>query len=97
MSDELRDDEYTPSMKRIRLEYMAMSEDSYGDPDLPLLEMKFDRALEVEVERRVAEATAEAWDEGERHESEYLRMFGQFCHNPQNPYRAASIETGGEK
>ena len=59
MSDELRDDEYTPSMKRIRLEYMAMSEDSGGDPDLPLLGMKFDRALEVEIARRVAEAKAE--------------------------------------
>ena len=63
-SDELRDDEYTPSMKRIRLEYMAMSEDSGGDPDLPLLGVRFDRALEVEIARRVAEARMAGYRDG---------------------------------
>ena len=33
---------------------------------------------------------ADAWDEGERHESRYLDMWGQFCPGTQcNPYRKA--------
>ena len=102
MSDELRDE---PSIERVAdlysWAYAWRSRDGDDDTDLSALRKRnraeFDRALDAEVARRVAEAKAEAWDEGERHESEYLRMFGQFCHNPQNPYRAASIETGGEK
>ena len=38
----------------------------------------------------VARERAAAWDEGERHESEYLATWGQFCPNPQNPYRVVS-------
>jgi len=38
-------------------------------------------------------AQAQAWDEGERHESDYLATWGQFCpHRDCNPYR----EQGGE-
>jgi len=37
--------------------------------------------------RTLAQASAKiGWDEGERHESEYLNMWGQFCPNPVNPY-----------
>ena len=44
----------------------------------------------LELSQQVAEAKAEAWDEGERHESEYLATWGQFCPNPENPYRVVS-------
>lgn len=35
----------------------------------------------------VAQAKADAWDEGNRHEAEYLDTWGQFDPNPTNPYR----------
>lgn len=39
----------------------------------------------------VGELLAEAWDEGERHESDYLSTWGQFCpSNNCNPYRVTS-------
>ena len=40
--------------------------------------------------RWLARERAAAWDEGERHESEYLATWGQFCPNPENPYRVVS-------
>jgi hypothetical protein len=37
------------------------------------------------------EVAAHAWDEGERHESEYLATYGQFCPSKTcNPYRPGS-------
>lgn len=41
--------------------------------------------------RTADEALADAWDEGERHESEYLNTWGQFCPGKHcNPYRKAA-------
>ena len=38
-----------------------------------------------------AQVAARAWDEGKRHESEYLATWGQFCpHANCNPYRQES-------
>jgi len=57
-----------------------------------------DQGLSIRDDLRVADAIlpiiarerTAAWDEGERHESEYLATFGQFCPNPENPYRVVS-------
>ena len=72
MDDELWDELFAVvCAKRMNVNTSLGREEGLTDALMPI------------VERRVAEA----WDEGERHESEYLRMFGQFCRNPQNPYR----------
>lgn len=45
-------------------------------------------AVADDVAARVEAALAQAWDEGERHESDYLATWGQFCPlRICNPYR----------
>ena len=86
MSDELRDELKTA----ISTYAFSGSGEEIGTEEVVVDVSDAVLMAERVVERRVAEAKAEAWDEGERHESEYLRMFGQFCPNPQNPYRVVS-------
>lgn len=45
---------------------------------------------EAEFDRWLRQVKAAAWAEGERHESEYLATWGQFCPNPINPYQEAT-------
>ena len=76
-------DEYTPSMRLIRYVWGHGEADrNSAHQDVRKNFEAFDRAVEARV--------AEAWDEGERHESEYLATWGQFCPNPENPYRVVS-------
>lgn len=42
---------------------------------------------EAAFDRWLKKVQADAWAEGERHESQYLATWGQFCPNPINPYR----------
>ena len=61
MSDELRDGGYTPTIVDVQSYYvMARRRELLPQPqDLTPLSREFDRALEAEVVRRVAEATKE--------------------------------------
>ena len=79
MDDELWDELFAVvCAKRMNVNTSLGKEEGLTDALMPI------------VERRVADAKAEAWDEGERHESEYLATWGQFCPNPENPYRVVS-------
>jgi len=92
LSDNPHREPYTPTIADVQSYYvLARRRELPPQPqDLTPLSCEFDRALKAVVVRRVAEAKAEAWDEGERHESEYLATWGQFCPNPENPYRVVS-------
>ena len=89
-SDELRD---APSIERVAdlysWAYAWRSRDGDDDTDLSALRKRnraeFDRALEAEVVRRVAEAKAEAWDEG--YESAHAVLGRHVGYQAQNPYR----------
>ena len=104
MSDNLRDE---PSIERVAdlysWAYAWRSRDGDDDTDLSSVRKRnraeFERALEVEVARRVADA----WDEGQKSGMRHAaRMRAAYeMGRPElpgppspNPYRAASIETG---
>ena len=75
---------YTPTTEEVRhaILYVVERLEYQGHP-LPGGVEGFDRWL--------ASVKAEAWDKGERHESEYLSTWGQFCpHKTCNPYREVS-------
>ena len=76
--------DYTPTTEEVRhaILYVVERLEYQGHP-LPGGVEGFDRWL--------ASVKAEAWDKGERHESEYLSTWGQFCpHKTCNPYREVS-------
>ena len=85
--DELRDGGYTPTIVDVQSYYvMARRSELPPQPqDLTPLSREFDRALEAEVVRRVAEAKAEAWDEG--YESAHAVLGRHVGYQAQNPYR----------
>lgn len=78
--------EFTPSMDRLRTEYL--DEIAYRGFEC-LYAAEWDRALAAHD----TQVRAEAWDEGERHGSEHLATWGQFCPGTDcNPYRARAAE-----
>lgn len=69
--------DWTPTTTHVRDAYVRQMRDAF---------VASTGEHEAEFDRWLRQVQAQAWAEGERHESDYLSMFGQFCSNPINPY-----------
>lgn len=92
-------DQYTPSIKQLREDWISLmiTSDGYHDAlTKEMAEAQWDRALAAHD----AEVRAEAWDEGYRAGGSYTRRAWSDepgLAEPSNPYRSAQNHTDGSK